>query len=141
MDEEEIRKILGELKIEAETKDPKKLAAEIAYNCVRNNTIIEDIHAGETMPDKYYADEPMYSRISQQETMVLMMEITKNIETALENKMGFFTMLVKSKWGMVPTYWKAAPSSPMIVSPDEDDWRNEIFDMSDEEWAAFYREQ
>ena len=120
MDEEEVKKILGELKIEAETKDPKKLAAEIAYNCVRNNTIIEDIHSN--------------GGISQQEMMVLMMEITKNIETALENKMGFFTMLVKGKWGMVPTYWKAAPSSPMIVSPDEDDWRNEILDMSDEEW-------
>ena len=125
MGEEEIRKILEELKIEAKTKDPKELAAEIAYNCVRNNTIIEDIHSN--------------GGISQQEMMVLMMEITKNIEIALENKMGFFTMLVKSGFGMVPTYWKAAPSSPMIASPDEDDWRNEILDMSDKEWAAFYR--
>ena len=135
MDEEEIKKHLNELKIKSEQfRDPEKLAAEIAYNCVRNSTIIEDIHAGEAMPDKYYADEPMYSRISQREMMIFMMEVTKNIEIALANRNGFFTTLTEG-FGQVPSYWESAPSTGMFATHEEySKWQDEILEMSDKEW-------
>ena len=118
---EELKKMLEELKFKAETKDPKKLAAEIAHNCVRNNTIIEDVHAN--------------GGISQREMMIFMMEVTKNIEIALENKYGFFTILTESLIGNVPKYWKSAPSTAMTVSHEEYSvWQNEILEMTEEEW-------
>ncbi len=127
--------MMKKLEFKSQTKDPEKLAAEIAFNCVRNNTIIEDIHAGETMPDKYYADEPMYSRISQREMMIFMMEVTKNIEMALANRNGFFTTLTDGIFGQVPSYWESAPSTGMFATHEEyRKWQDEILEMSDKEW-------
>ena len=131
MDPEDIKKYLKDLEFKSETKDPKKLAAEIAVNCVRNNTIIEDVHSN--------------GGISQKEMMVFMMEVTKNIEIALENKNGYFTMLTESGFGHVPLYWKAAPSTSLqverLAGVEEEDWRKEILEMSDEEWNEFYLKQ
>ena len=128
MDPEDIKKYLKDLEFKSRTKEPKKLAAEIAFNCVRNHTIIEDVHAN--------------GGISQREMMVFMMEVTKNIEIALENKNGYFTMLTENIFGQVPSYWKSAPNTKMSLEKwatesqeEENDWQNEILEMSDEEWS------
>ena len=142
MDPEDIKKYLKDLEFKSRTKEPKKLAAEIAFHCVRNNTIIEDIHAGKEMPDKYYANEPLYSRITQREMMIFMMEVTKNIEMALANTDGFFTTLTESPFGQVPSYWESAPISPMLSSHEETSkWQDKILAMSDEEWHEFCMNQ
>ena len=133
MDGKEMIDMMKKLEFKSQTKDPKKLAAEMALLCVRNNTIIEDVHSN--------------GGISQREMMVFMMEVTKNIEIALENKNGYFTMLTESIFGQVPSYWKSAPSTSMIVErwglkgkkstdafDEETAWKNEILEMSDEEW-------
>ena len=127
MDPEDIKKYLKDLEFKSQTKEPKKLAAEMALHCVRNNTIIEDIHAN--------------GSISQREMMVFMMEVTKNIEIALENKNGYFTMLTENIFGQVPSYWESAPSTTMSPErwasgnqEEENNWQHEILEMSDEEW-------
>tara|TARA_R110002020_G_scaffold337498_1_gene552961 strand:+ start:14 stop:280 length:267 start_codon:yes stop_codon:yes gene_type:complete len=56
-------------------------AKEMTHHCVRNNTILEDIHAGKSLPDEYMEG---YSRISQEEMKQLMQEIISNIETCLQ---------------------------------------------------------
>ena len=56
-------------------------AIEMTHHCVRNNTILEDIHAGKSLPDKYMEG---YSRITDEEMKQLMQEIISNIETCLE---------------------------------------------------------
>ena len=128
MDPEEIKKYLKDLEFKSQTKEPKKLAAEIAFNCVRNHTIIEDVHAN--------------GRISQREMMIFMMEVTKNIEIALENKNGYFTTIAESPFGQVPSYWESAPISPMLSSHEETSkWQDKILAMSDEEWHEFCMNQ
>ena len=56
--------------------DDVDVAVELAHQCVRNNTILEDIHAGEELPEKY---KEGYSRISQREMKTLMEDIIKNL--------------------------------------------------------------
>ena len=63
-----------------------------------------------------------------------MMEVTTNIEIALANRNGFFTTLTEN-FGRVPSYWQQAPSTTMIPAhEDYSKWRDEILEMSDEEW-------
>ena len=122
MDQKEIKKYLKELKIKSEQfRNPEKLAAEIAYNCVRNNTIIEKVHSN--------------GGISQREMMIFMMEVTTNIEIALADRNCFFTTLTEG-FGRVPSYWQPAPSTGMIATHEEySKWQDEILEMSDEEWS------
>ena len=121
MDEKETIEYMKKLEFKSQTKDPEKLAAEIAYHCVRNNTIIEDIHSN--------------GGISQREMKVFMMEVTKNIEIALANRNGFFTTLTEGIFGQVPSYWESAPSTGMFATHEEyRKWQDEILEMSDEEW-------
>ena len=134
MDPEDIKKYLKDLQFKSQTKEPKKLAAEIAFNCVRNHTIIEDIHAN--------------GGISQREMMIFMMEVTKNIEIALENKNGYFTMFTENIFGQVPSYWESAPNTDMSPErwdsanqDEENNWQDKILAMSDEEWHEFTMNQ
>ena len=53
-------------------------AIEMTHHCVRNNTILEDIHAGKSLPDKYMEG---YSRITDEEMKQLMQEIISNIHS------------------------------------------------------------
>jgi hypothetical protein len=91
---------------------PEGWAKVLAYLCVRNNTIIEDIHAGESMPDKYYADGAMYSRITGEEMKKFMMEVTANLVVALSNPETMKMLCEYTLW-KVPDYWEAADYSSL----------------------------
>ena len=58
------------------------VAIELAHNCVRNNTILEDIHAGEELPEKY---KNGFSMISQEEMKELMEQVIANLLYYLDN--------------------------------------------------------
>tara|TARA_R110000824_G_scaffold135548_1_gene298825 strand:- start:4255 stop:4533 length:279 start_codon:yes stop_codon:yes gene_type:complete len=62
--------------------DNTDVAIELTHNCVRNYTILEDIHAGKTLPDKYMKG---YSRITQKEMKILMEGVITNIKNHLDN--------------------------------------------------------
>lgn len=78
------------------------LARWLADGAVRNNTPLEGIHGGKTLPKKYMGD---YSRITEKEMHELMCAIEKN----LWNMLGLILDLrdgKKVEWpaGYFPTY-------------------------------------
>ena len=75
-------------------------AREMTHHCVRNNTILEDIHAGKSLPDKYMEG---YSRISEEEMKLLMQEIISNIETCLQTPI--LDMIFESGVFKAPEHW------------------------------------
>jgi len=56
-------------------------ARQIAYEAVRNNTILEELHAGKMLPKKYLGYE--YSRITEKEMRELMLAVEENIKNCL----------------------------------------------------------
>ena len=62
--------------------DNVDVAIELAHNAVRNNTILEDIHCGNSLPDKYMEG---YSRITDKEMKELMEGIIGNLLYYLDN--------------------------------------------------------
>jgi len=64
-------------------------AREMALETVRNNTILEDIHAGKRLPKKYMKG---YSRITEEEMRQLMLKVEKNISHFL------YTLIERDKY-------------------------------------------
>ena len=76
-------------------------AREMTHHCVRNNTILEDIHAGKELPEEY---KEGYSRISQEEMKELMQEIISNVESCLATPL--LDMIFDSGVFAAPKHWK-----------------------------------
>jgi len=60
-------------------KVPKKLILMLVETCYRNNTSIEQLHSGKSLPKKYLS--PEYSRITDEEMKKLNKEIVNNVYT------------------------------------------------------------
>jgi hypothetical protein len=59
----------------------KYFARFLADSCIRNNTSIENIHAGKSLPNKYLKG---YSRITEKEMHNLMLQIAHNLTITLQ---------------------------------------------------------
>jgi len=84
--------------------DNTDVAIELAHRCVRNYTVLEDIHAGIKLPDKYMEG---YSRITQEEMKALMEDIIINIKNCLDKPEQIYVTFDSGIFKAPPDWYKS----------------------------------